>query len=186
MYIGSSNLKAVPDLIKHVFSSIPYQEYIFLGLILFLALPWIFAQIGLYISDFPLLNLIFWARQSTLQEPELLYPNAVHIGTHHGFEGILIIIFMWLTTLLILPLISSLKIRKFFGFFTGIGFAYGFYNAFEDFLTEQIYKRGLVDFRLPNGTTPGLNLQTFVILIFGTLIYFLYIKRRALETEITI
>jgi hypothetical protein len=155
-----------------------YLEYFLLGLVTFLSLPWIFAQLGFYISDFPVLGVIFWARQSTLQEPEPKYPNAVHIGTHHGTEGFLIIVFLWIATMWILPAIVDNRVRQSLGAITGFGFGYGIYNAVEDFLTEQIYKRGWMDFRLPSGTTPGLNLQYLTILIIGTIIYYFYLRKR--------
>ncbi|MFW9905431.1 MAG: hypothetical protein ACFFFH_13910 [Candidatus Thorarchaeota archaeon] len=155
-----------------------YLEYSLLGLVTFFSLPWIFAQLGFYISDFPILGIIFWARQSTLQEQEPKYPNAVHIGTHHGTEGFLIIVFLWITTLWILPVILDNRVRQSLGVITGFGFGYAIYNAAEDFLTEQIYKRGWMDFRLPSGTTPGLNLQYLTILIIGIIIYYFYLRKR--------
>ncbi|UCG01688.1 MAG: hypothetical protein JSW11_19015 [Candidatus Heimdallarchaeota archaeon] len=155
-----------------------YLEYSLLGLVIFLSLPWIFAQLGFYISDFPILGIIFWARQSTLQEPEPNYPNAVHIGTHHGTEGFLIIVFLWIATMWILPAIVDDRVRQSLGAITGFGFGYAIYNVVEDFLTEQIYKRGWMDFRLPSGTTPGLNLQYLTIVLIGIIIYYFYLRRR--------
>ena len=155
-----------------------YSEYFLLGVVTFFSLPWIFAQLGFYISDFPILGIIFWARQATLQEPEPKYPNAVHIGTHHGTEGFLIIVFLWIAVMWILPSIVDTRVRQILGAITGFGFGYGIYNAVEDFLTEQVYKRGWMDFRLPSGTTPGLNIQYLTIIIIGIIIYYFYLRKR--------
>ena len=170
----SMNYKIYQEMI----TSPHYLEYSLLGLVTFLSLPWIFAQLGFYISDFPILGIIFWARQSTLQEPEPKYPNAVHIGTHHGTEGFLVIVFLWIAVMWILPAIVDHRVRQTLGAITGFGFGHAIYNAVEDFLTEQIYKRGWMDFRLPSGTTPGLNLQYVIILIIGIIIYFFYLRKR--------
>ncbi len=163
-------------------------EFFIIVLIIFFSLPWIFAQFGFYISDFPILGLIFWARQETVQEPEPNYPNAVHIGTHHGTEGFLILLYLFITILWILPTVKNSRVKQILGLVSGVGFSYGVYNWLEDFLTEQVYKRGWMNFRLPKGTSPNFsNLESMIVwawIVFsGVLLFLLYIRFRYRTSE---
>ncbi|MFX0085176.1 MAG: hypothetical protein ACFFAU_05850 [Candidatus Hodarchaeota archaeon] len=163
-------------------------EYAIIVLAIFLSLPWIFAQFGFYISDFPILGLIFWARQETVQNPEPNYPNAVHIGTHHGTEGFLILIYLFITIVWILPTIKNRQVKQILGLVSGVGFSYGVYNWLEDLLTEQVYKRGWMNFKLPNGTSPNFSsLESMIVwawIVFsGVVLFFLYIRFRYRTSE---
>jgi hypothetical protein len=180
------NIKVYKDMISkpHVL------EYFIIGGSFFLSLPWIFAQFGFYISDFPILGLIFWARQETVQEPEPNYPNAVHIGTHHGTEGFLILVYLLIAIFWILPAVKNHHVKQVLGLVSGVGLSYGAYNSLEDFLTEQVYKRGWMDFRLPKGTSPNFsNLESMIlwgwIVVSGVILYILYIRFRTVASETT-
>src|SRR5215207_4117253 len=60
--------------------------------LLLVGLPWVFAELGFYVSDMPILGRIFLAEEiipSTGGEPSL---HAVHLGRHHGMDGVLLAI----------------------------------------------------------------------------------------------
>ncbi|MFX0136674.1 MAG: hypothetical protein ACFFDN_23755 [Candidatus Hodarchaeota archaeon] len=122
-----------------------YIRVIILGLAFFFALPWLFAIHGVFISDIPVLNLIFLGSQPGIlgTNPfDYIYPS-VHLGLHHGTDGYLHISYATLFSILVFkmkqPLIRNISIF-------GMGFlaSYGLIAYLEDFFHEQIIKRGLL------------------------------------------
>ena len=110
-----------------------------IAVILFFALPWVFALVGIYISDIPGLGLIFLSRDVYHGLP------AVHLGSHHGTWayqfGILAIIF---TVALDSPYYIKNKLSRTLIVGTIIFLAgYAIVNGLEDGLNEQILKRGI-------------------------------------------
>jgi hypothetical protein len=108
----------------------------------FFALPWLFAISGGYISEVPILNAIFLARQ-----PFEGYPS-VHLGQHHGFDGYVIVVLI-LVAVATAPLITNKYLNAIFGIVACVFLYMNLYRFVEDFVDEQIYKRG-VGFLLPN------------------------------------
>ena len=57
------------------------------AVIVFFSLPWVWAELGFYVSDAPVLGSIFIAEEvkpSLSGEPSL---HTVHLGHHHGMDG---------------------------------------------------------------------------------------------------
>ncbi|MHA1269467.1 MAG: hypothetical protein ACTSPY_06725 [Candidatus Helarchaeota archaeon] len=111
----------------------------------FICLPWIFALNGIYISDIPGLNLIFIARQPGIgiyiSEKERIYPS-VHLGDHHGFGGYIFLIFVILLSFIVYKMKNkTIKYISIIGI--GVLGAYGVIGIMEDFIREQILKRGI-------------------------------------------
>ena len=128
----------------------------------FLALPWIFAHVGVYISDIPLLNLFFVAKEPN----PCSYGVTVHLGNHHGLSGYLMLITsrimlnMWLIT-------KSENIwRKLTLFLISLVQAFGLYLFIEDFINEQFY-RFFGKEVLPGYEFLGLNYLTGIIVLIG-------------------
>ncbi len=110
-----------------------------IALILFFSLPWIFALVGIYISDIPGLGLIFLGKQPSDGLP------SVHLGTHHGLWACqFAIIAIILTILLDSPYYLKNKLSR--SIIVGmIVFLAGFaiINGLEDGLNEQVWNRGI-------------------------------------------
>ena len=109
--------------------------------ILFFSLPWILALFGVFISDVPVLNLIFLGRQPYGSK---LLPS-VHLGTHHGTWayqfGIIAILFTkFLDSKYYLKDVRARSIIA-----GGIVFLAGYavINGLEDGFNEQVMKRGI-------------------------------------------
>jgi hypothetical protein len=133
------------------------------------ALPWVFAEIGFYVSDVPVLGRIFLAKEVTPSlrtEPSL---HAVHLGRHHGMDGILLA----LSALALSRVPRQMASRR-----QGIALAaylslmlvYGLANALQDFWLEQLVKRGTVSARIPSLIRPGLSWAWAAILTAAALI----------------
>jgi hypothetical protein len=130
-----------------------------LALIL-VALPWLFAEAGVYIGRIPGLGRIFLSEQIRPGETEA----AVHLGHHHGADGL----YLALTALLlsrVLPRIGRGALKAALGFYLGLMLAYGIANMANDAWTEQVWKRGWTNVKLPNFLTPSLSLAWAGLLI---------------------
>jgi hypothetical protein len=120
-----------------------------IALLLAAALPWIFAELGFYVSDIPLLGRIFLAEEiapSPGGEPSL---RAVHLGRHHGMDGVLLAS----SALLLLRVPSLMPSRRqaiALTAFLSLMLVYGLANALQDFWTEQLLKRGTTSLELPS------------------------------------
>jgi hypothetical protein len=122
--------------------------------LLLVALPWIFAELGFYVSDAPLLGRIFLAKEvapSGGGEPSL---RAVHLGSHHGMDG----------TLLAISALALSRVPRRLGSRAGeialtgylaLMLVYGLANALQDFWTEQLFKRGTVSVQIPSLIRPS-------------------------------
>jgi hypothetical protein len=134
------------------------------------ALPWIWAEAGFYITDTPLLGRIFWAKQiapSPGGEPSL---HAVHLGRHHGMDGVLLA-----TSALILSRVPrdmpSRRQMLGLGAYLSLMLVYGLANALQDFWTEQLVKRGTVSEAIPSLIRPAASWAWAAILIAALLIH---------------
>jgi hypothetical protein len=123
--------------------------------LLFVALPWIFAEVGFYVSDAPVIGRIFLAKQlapSLGGEPSF---HAVHLGRHHGMDGVLLAISALALSRVPRQLTSGLRIAL--AAYLSLMFVYGLANALQDFWTEQLVKRGTVSVRIPSLIRPDLS-----------------------------
>jgi hypothetical protein len=114
------------------------------------SLPWIFAEVGVYIDDIPLLGLLFTSDEPS---PTGEGPVAVHLGHHHGQDGTLLAISALLLTR---PLqrMSRSGLRELLALYLSILLVYGLGNALQDFWLEQFVKRDWVDWRIPEMLRP--------------------------------
>lgn len=122
--------------------------------LLLVGLPWVFAELGFYVSDAPILGRIFLAKEITPSaggEPSL---RAVHLGSHHGMDGVLLAI----SALLLLRVPRRLGSRPREIALTAylvLMLVYGLANALQDFWTEQLVKRGTLSVTIPSLIRPS-------------------------------
>jgi hypothetical protein len=132
------------------------------ALAVFLSLPWLLANFGVYVGDIPVLGSIFMSRQ--IPAGETL--SAVHLGDHHGFSGVLFLLSgLWLSRLLVHVVPAIL--RWLLAVYVSLMMVYGFANAAQDFWLEQVVKRGWATVELPSVTNPAIS-QAWGLIILAT------------------
>jgi hypothetical protein len=142
-----------------------------IALLLAAGLPWVFAELGFYVSDVPLLGRIFLAEEiapSPGGEPSL---HAVHLGRHHGMDGVLLASSA-LLLLRVPPEMPSRRQRIALTAYLSLMFVYGLANALQDFWTEQLVKRGTTSIELPSMIRPDASWAWAGILAAASLICF--------------
>jgi hypothetical protein len=126
------------------------------GALLLAALPWIFAELGFYVSDVPLLGRIFLAEEVTPSpggEPSL---HAVHLGRHHGMDGVLLAVAALLLSRVVKDMSSRTQRVALAAYLSLMGI-YGLANAVQDFWLEQLVKRGTTSLVIPSLIRPDLS-----------------------------
>jgi len=119
------------------------------------ALPWIFANVGVYVGDIPGLSAVFMSKK-ILPEPGHPHLHAVHLGNHEGLDG-------WLLAATALGLRRSLRgmratrLRTLLACYLALLLGYGLMVAANDFWHEQLVKRGTTSHSLPDVITPSLS-----------------------------
>jgi len=115
---------------------------IIFGIIIFISLPWILALVGIYASDIPGLSAIFLGRQPY---PDMYGYPSVHLGVHHGWDAYLFAVMAIIASISLDSryYLKNNKIRSIVA--GGIAFfiLYTVIAGTEDFLNEQIIKRGI-------------------------------------------
>ena len=119
------------------------------------SLPWIFANVGVYVGDVPGLSAVFMSKQ-VLPEPGHPHLHAVHLGHHDGLDG-------WLLAVTALGLRRALRSMRATLLRTGLALwlalllSYGLMVGLSDFWDEQLVKRGTTSFEVPGVAMPALT-----------------------------
>ena len=109
------------------------------------SLPWLFADLGIYVARVP--GLGFFMSDEVLPEPGQPELRAVHLGHHHGLDGVLLA----LTAVALSRVVPDVRTRVLhpaLGFYVSLMFVYGLAIALEDFWHEQLVKRGTTSLRI--------------------------------------
>ena len=138
-------------------------------ILLLVSLPWVFADLGVFISDLPLLGHVYRSEQIwTRPEGETL--PAVHFGHHHGMAGMLLVV----TALLLsreLVRMRRTPLRTSLAVYLSLLMAYGIGNIANDAWYEQVVKRGWTDWAIPDVIRPGLTWMWGVVVLLGAAIF---------------
>ena len=121
------------------------------SLLLLPAIPWLAAELGFHLDSVPVLGWIF------LTGKVVGVRAAVHLGHHHGMDGVL----LTLAALLLVPLARRIRapgLRLLVGLYLGLQIAYGLANAAQDGWLEQVAKRGWTTHVIPSVLHPALTL----------------------------
>ena len=135
------------------------------------ALPWIWAELGFYVNDAPVIGAPFIAEQvkpSSGGEPSF---HAVHLGHHHGFDGILLALAALLLSRVPGRMPRGAE-RTALGIYVAVLLTYGLANALQDGWNEQIVKRGTSGSEFPSVIRPDLSAAWLGILLGAVVIYF--------------
>ena len=145
--------------------------------LVFVALPWIAAELGLDFTHVPVLGQIFQTHELRYQPGPYVFHPAVHYGDHHGLEGTLLVITALLLSRL-LGAIRSSRLRTASGLVCALLVAYGIGNIANDFWVEQVVKRGWTTHLLPNVLEPKANVGWLLIVIGALLLWFVAFRPR--------
>jgi len=133
------------------------------------AIPWIGAELGVYVTGAPVLGSIFLAGE-VFPEPGHADLRAVHLGHHHGMSGVLFA----LTALVLSREVGRLRarpLRLVLAGYLGLMLVYGLANALQDFWLEQLYKRDATSFRFPAMLRPDLGPEWLAIVLATAALY---------------
>lgn len=137
------------------------------AVVLFLSLPWIAADLGIYLPD-----VIFITERPITGSDGVVNP-AVHLGHHHGLDGSLIVLS---ALFLSRPKLHSPTLKSATTGYVALMAAYGAINATQDFWHEQIQKRGWVDWTFPKATEPTLN-AIWLLILAATVGFFVLLSK---------
>jgi hypothetical protein len=143
--------------------------------LLLAALPWVFAELGFYISDAPLVGSIFMAKEITPSpggEPSL---HAVHLGSHHGMDGTVLAISA-LVLFRVPRQLASRAGRIALSAYLSLMLVYGLANALQDFWIEQLVKRGTVSALIPSLIRPSASWAWAAIVAAAFAICFAFLR----------
>jgi len=145
------------------------------ALLVLAALPWIWADLGFYVSGAPVAGDLFIAGElkPSLDAEQALH--AVHLGHHHGMDGVLLA----LGALLLSRVPSRMPTKRqgtALAAYIALLLTYGLANALQDGWNEQLVKRGTVDSALPSMIRPDLSWAWAGILLGAVAIYFLLFR----------
>lgn len=121
--------------------------------VLVAAIPWIFAVLGFHAPGDLFLG------EELRRGGDGRLDDAVHLGDHEGWDGVLLVLASLLLSRLQPPLPVAL--------YLGLMFAYGFAVAFADGWFEQIVKRGWTSWRPPGVLRPELSVEWGVLILAG-------------------
>lgn len=140
------------------------------------ALPWVWAALGLFISDTPLLGDVFRARQPTPGAPGLA---SVHLGLHEGLAGVQLVLVALLVSRLLPSLAERPRLRTALSLYLGLMLAYGAIVAANDGWNEQLVKRGTVGFQLPYLLVPSAGWGWACLLLAAVAIHLGWFRRES-------
>jgi hypothetical protein len=136
-----------------------------------LGLPWIAADLGLYLNGVPGLRDVYQTGKLTWETPMLhqLFPT-VHHGHHHGLDALLLL----LTALVLSRVVPSVRLRPLriaLGTYLALIVAYAIANMANDAWDEQVVKRGWTDWLIPDVVQPKLGVAWALILAGAVVLY---------------
>ena len=149
--------------------------------LLAISIPWWFAELGFYVTDVPALGSIFLAEEVYPEpgQPEL---RAVHLGRHHGIDGVLAA----LSALVLSRQLGRMRrprLRAALALYLSLALAWGVGNAVQDFWLEQLVKRGTTDLEIPTMIRPAPDPVWAVLLLATAAIYLLLFRPRPVSAR---
>lgn len=141
-----------------------------------IALPWFFAEQGVYVGDVPGLGSIFMSKK------EIDGEAAVHLGEHHGMVGLQLVAVALLLSRELPRMRASVRRTALALWLAGL-LAYGAGNIANDAWGEQVVKRGWTDWKLPSVVRPDANWLWLVVLAVTAVIFFTALRPRSNQAE---
>jgi hypothetical protein len=120
----------------------------------FFAIPWLAAELGFHFGAG-----IFLSGEPRAQPGLPGFPPAVHLGHHHGLDGLLLV-----ATALLLSRVAPR--RRIATVFLAALASYGLVNSAQDFWLEQVVKRGWTTWEIPGALQPSLS-WIWLVIVWG-------------------
>ena len=140
------------------------------ALTLFVSIPWIAALLGFYLPEG-----LFIMERPGIENGTMI--AAVHLGEHHGFMGTLLV---WTALLLSRPAaLTGGRLGTIAWVYLSVAFAYGAVNMTQDAWNEQLWKRDVVDRKIPSALLPALEPVWLVTLGLACVVALLLRRERA-------
>jgi hypothetical protein len=123
-----------------------------------ISLPVILADVGVYVGDVPIVGQVFMSKELVDNDGRATTGGlvAVHLGHHHGADGLAFAVTALLLTRGLGTLARS-RLRIPLSAYIALMFVYGVTNAVQDFWGEQLVKRGTTGWHFPSVTQPTLT-----------------------------
>jgi len=139
------------------------------------SLPWIGADLGFLIARLPMLGSIFYSDEWYAPFGQARLHLAVHPGHHHGMDGLLLA----LTAMYLSRTLGRIgpTLRGVLGVYLGGLLVYALANLANDFWYEQLVKRGVTSWQIPNMLVPALSLPWLILLGLTPVAYVLLFRR---------
>ena len=150
---------------------------------LFIALPWMFADLGFFLDRVPALGNLF----QTSVHPHGASLPAVHHGHHHGMDGVECVLSAALLSRVV-PSVRNTRLRVATGLYVALMAAYGIGNLANDAWGEQVVKRDWTTWKIPSVILPGVTVA-WGIIILGTLVIYaaaVWWSRRSARERLTL
>ncbi|MFN2468283.1 MAG: hypothetical protein ABR521_09185 [Gaiellaceae bacterium] len=142
------------------------------AVLLLLAVPWATAEVGVSIAALPG---TIWQSTEVARQPEGGFGPSVHLGHHHGMDGVLLALaalLLWRA----LAAVASRRVRMATGLYVSLMFVYGVANAFQDGWLEQVWKRGWTEWRVPSVLVPEATAAWGVIAVATLALWGLWVR----------
>jgi len=147
--------------------------------VLFLATPYIAAELGFFLNGVPLLGWIFQTGQLRPEPGGGAAHAAVHHGHHHGLDGFLLAV----TALLLSRLLGGIRrhgLRALTAAYLSLMLVYGLANMANDLWTEQVVKRDWTSWQIPDVLSPSLSAAWALIVACAVVVYLAFWRERPL------
>lgn len=133
------------------------------------SLPWIAAELGVFLDGVPLLGWIF---ETGHYRPASSATTlvAVHHGHHHGMDGLLLLAGALLLSRVV-PSLATRRLRVVLAAYLSLMAAYAIGNMANDFWTEQVWKRGWTSWKIPDVLEPKATVAWGLVVAGAVLIY---------------
>ena len=130
-------------------------------ILVLVGLPWLFADLGVYIGHIPLLGDVYMSNELA-PTPDNPSHRVVHLGQHHGAHGV----YLALTALAltrVLPQVSR-RLRGVLAFYLSLMFVYAIGLVVEDGWGEQVVARDWASWKIPSVLEPKPSVAWVVVL----------------------
>jgi hypothetical protein len=143
----------------------------------FLAAPYIAAELGFFLDGVPVLGWIFQTGAIRPEPGGGQLHAAVHHGHHHGIDGLL----LTLTALVVSRQLGAIRrpvLRTLTALYLSLMLVYGLTNMANDLWIEQVVKRDWTHWEIPEVLQPSASAAWAAMIGCALLIYVLFLRPR--------
>jgi hypothetical protein len=148
---------------------------VFAALLLLLSLPWLLADLGVFVGRVPLLGRVFVSEKLWAPLGQARLHPGVHVGHHHGADGMLLALVAAALSRA-LPRMRIRPLRTALAAYLALILVYGLANVANDFWFEQLVKRGVTAWSLPSMLLPSLSVAWAILLAVGIAVYWFFFR----------